>query len=86
MQDCLRSNSTVQEYKPVRLQGPTTTLCSHYCCVFALHMDRGFSPKHFVSLFDPSVADRMVKHLFKFEFGRLDKIRGGQSYTSANNR
>ena len=86
IQDFLRSNSTVKEYNTVRLQGPTTTLCGKYCCLFAFHMYRGFSRKHFVSLFDPSVADGMVKHLFIFVFGRLVKICGGKSCTSANNR
>ena len=88
IQDFMRNNSTVQEYNTVRLQGPTTTLCGQYWCLFALHMDRGDSPKHYIYTFDPAVADDKIRRLFKFEFGPLYRIRlrGGQGCTSANMR
>ena len=45
IQDFLRRNCTVQEYNAIQLQGPTTTLCGQYCCLFVLRMDDGYSPK-----------------------------------------
>ena len=77
IQDFLRRNFTVREYNAIRLQSPTTTLCGHYFCLFALHVDRGYSPKHFVSLFNRDVADDRITRLFKFEFGLLRKMPRG---------
>ena len=46
---------------------------------FPLHVGRGYSPKHFVSLFDSGVADDRITRLLKYEFGPLPKMpRMGQ--------
>jgi hypothetical protein len=85
IQEFLRRNCTVQEYNAIQLQGPSTTLCGHYCCLFALHMDIGETPKRFVSLFNPVNADDMVARRFKFQFGPIRRMpRGGQCCTSLN--
>jgi len=37
----LRRYCTFWVYNTVQLQGLTSTVCGHYCCLFALYMDRG---------------------------------------------
>ena len=44
----LKRNCTVWNYN-TSLQGPTSVVCGHYCCLFALYMDEG---KHSNSLCD----------------------------------
>jgi len=75
----LRRNCTVWDYNTVQLQGLTSTVCGQYCCMFALYMDRGYTPKQFVGLFSTDIADRQIDEIFTSEFGPLrDKPRGGQ--------
>ena len=64
-----------------QLQGPTTTVCGEYCCLFALYMDRGYTPQQFVGLFTAENADRNIHQLFCSEFGS-----GGQCCTSLYKR
>jgi len=83
----LRHNCTVWVYNMVHLQGLTSTVCGHYCCLFALYMDRGYTPKQFVGLFNSNMADRQIKKLFSSEFGWLRKNpRGGQCSQSMNKK
>jgi hypothetical protein len=45
----------------------------------ALHMNKDFAPKQFVSLFNPGTANDRITRLFKYQFGPLRKVpRGGQ--------
>ena len=77
----LRRNCTVWEYNKLQLQGLTSTVCGKYCCLFALYVDRGFTPKQFVALFDVcgGKADSQVTAMFAAEFGSLRKdVCGGQ--------
>ena len=67
----LRRTCSVWEYNTSQLQGCTSTFCGHYCCLFALHMHRGYSPRQFVGLFDPATADSQISPLFALEFGPL---------------
>jgi hypothetical protein len=69
----LRRNCTVWVYNTVQLQGLTSTVCGHYCCIFTLYMDRGYKPKQFVGLFNSDIADRQIKTLFSSEFGSCVK-------------
>jgi len=46
-------------------------VCGHYCCLFALYIDRGYTPKQFVALFNADIADRQVEKIFLTEFGSL---------------
>jgi len=64
----LRRNCTVWVYNTVQLQGLTSTVCGHYCCIFSLYMDRGYTQKQFVGLFNSKMADRQFKKLFSSEF------------------
>ena len=42
-------------------------------------MDRGYSPKHFVGLFDPAIADAQIDSFLASEFGPVParRTRGG---------
>jgi hypothetical protein len=75
----MHRNCSVWTYNTVQLQSLTSTVCGKYCCLFALYMDRGFSPKQFIGLFDPGMADTQITRLFQSEFGSLRKnLCGGQ--------
>jgi len=65
----LRRNCTVLNYNNTQLQGPLSTVCEKYCCLFALYMDRGYTGQQFVGLFTPGSADHQVENLFAKEFG-----------------
>jgi hypothetical protein len=84
IQEFLKRTCVLSEYNKTQLQGLSSTVCGKYCCLFALYTDRGYTPKHFVSLFEPGTADAQITRLFASEFGPLHKIpRGGQCNTSA---
>jgi hypothetical protein len=83
IQSFLRRNCTILYYNKAQLQGPLSTVCGKYCCLFALYMDRGYTPNQFVGLFTPSIADHQVQNLFASEFGSLRSVpRGGQCCVS----
>jgi len=86
--DFIQRNCTVWRYNRTQLQGRTTTICGEYCCLFALYMDRGYSPQQFVGLFAADNADRQIHRLFRSEFGpTLCKHHtGGQCCTSLYKR
>jgi hypothetical protein len=80
IQSFLRRNCTVLNCNNTQLQGPLSTVCGKYCCLFALYMDRGYTGRQFVLLFTLALADRQVECLFALEFGSLRGLsRGGQS-------
>ena len=77
IQSFIRRNRSVWNYNTVQLQGTTSTMCGKYCCLFALYMDRGYTPKRFVGLL--ATADSLVSEMFELEFGPLRNLsRGGQ--------
>ena len=79
IQSFLRRYSSVWDYNTVQLQGPTSTMCGKYCCLFALHMDWGYRPKQFVGLLATATADKLVSDMFESEFVPLrDMSRGVQ--------
>ena len=83
----IHRNSIVRIYNTVQLQGPTSTVCGKYCCLFALYMDRGYTPRRFVGLFTTASADRAVSDMFASEFGPLRRLsRGGQCCGSRSTR
>ena len=45
IQSFIRRNCSVWDYNSVQLQGPTSSVCGKYCCLFALYMDKGYIPK-----------------------------------------
>ena len=79
IRDFLKRTCTVWYHNSTQLQGLMSTVCGHYCCVFALYMDRGFTPQQFVRLFNTESADKQIDEVFTREFGPLrEKPRGGQ--------
>ena len=87
IQDFIRRNSTFWHYNNVQLQGPTTTICGEYCCLFAQYMDRGYTPQQFVGLFSADNADLHIRQLFRSEFGpQKSTHRGGQCCTDLYKR
>ena len=71
----LRRNCTVWDYNVTRLQGLISTVCGHYCCLFDLYTDRGYTPKQFVALFNADIADRQVEEIFLSELDRYAQCR-----------
>lgn len=67
----LRRMCTVWEYNVTLLQRLTSRVCGKYCCLFVLYMDRGYTAKQLVALFDCAIADRQVNSLFASEFEPL---------------
>jgi len=45
--DFIRRHFKVWQYNRTQLQGPMTAVCGEYCCLFALYMDRGYTPQQF---------------------------------------
>jgi hypothetical protein len=87
IQSSLRRKCTVLNYNTVQLQGPMSTVCGKYCCLFALYMDRGYTGKQFVGLFTRSFADQQIERFFAMEFGSTRGIpRGGLCCTSRYKR
>ena len=83
----LHRNNIVQNYKAVHLQGPTNTVCDKYCCLFALYMDRGYTPRQFIGLLPTASTDRVVADMFASAFGPLRGLcRGGQCCGSRSTR
>jgi hypothetical protein len=82
IQTFITKNCSVWEYNKLQLQGLNSTVCGKYYCLFALYMDRGFTPSQFVGLFDARIADRQVTELLESEFGSLcTDVCGGQCCT-----
>jgi hypothetical protein len=71
IREFLRRNCTVWHYNKRRLQGPTSNVCGKYCCLFALYIDRGYTPQQFVVLFDAEKVDQQIERAFASEFGPL---------------
>jgi hypothetical protein len=87
IQSLLRRNCTVWDYNTVQLQGFTSTVCGHYCCLFALYMERSITPKQFFGLFTTDIAGKQITELFASEFGSLKQIScGGQCRTGLYKR
>ena len=49
--DFVQRNSTTWDRNKRQLQSLTSDVCVKYCCLFALYMDRGYTPQQFVALF-----------------------------------
>jgi hypothetical protein len=64
IQASIRRNYTVWDYNSVQLQGPTTTVCGKYCCLFALYMDRGYTPQQFTGSFPSRTATSWFRLFF----------------------
>jgi hypothetical protein len=64
-----------------------STVFGIYCCLFVLYMDRWYTTKQVIGLFDADIADRQREEMFISEFGPLSRDpRGGQCSCSKNKR
>jgi hypothetical protein len=88
IQTFLRGNRIVNKYNKVRLQGLFSDVCGKYCCLFALYMDRGYTTKQFVSLFDAhGHAHSQFSTMFTSEFESVStSVCGGQFCTAIYKR
>jgi hypothetical protein len=75
----LKRTCPVRNCNAVQLQGLTSSVCGQYCCVFALYLDKGYSPKQLISLFDPRTADKQVAQMFASEFWSVRETSSGDS-------
>jgi len=73
--DFVRRNSTTWDRNKRQQQILTSDVCGKYCCLFALYMERGYTPQQFVALFG-TPANRQVEEMFTAEFG-VKMPRGG---------
>ena len=71
----LKRTCPVWNFNAVQLQGLTSAVCGHYCCLFALYLDRGYTPQQFISLFDTKTAEKQVAQMFASEL-RSDRESG----------
>jgi hypothetical protein len=69
IQTFLKRTCIVSEYNATQLQGLTSTVSGKYRCLFALYVDRGYTPKHFINILNPAIADSQINQLFASEFG-----------------
>ena len=80
IQSFIRRNCSVWDYNSVQLQRPASTVCGKYCCLFALYIDRGYTPKQFVGLLATATADKLVSEMFESEFGSIRNMSRGRQY------
>jgi hypothetical protein len=74
----------VWDYNSVKLQGTNKAVCGKYCCLFALFMNKVYSPQQFIVHIGTVDTDKRVSEMCKAEFGPLPKIvrREGQCNVS----
>ena len=68
----LQRHSISWTFNRHRLQGLTTNVCGHYCCIYALHRARGLSMTSFVNMFEPArhtCNDIKAVRMFRAQFG-----------------
>ena len=57
-------NCTTWDYNRRVLQCLMPDVCGKYCCLFALYMDRGYTPQKVISIFDGCIhADQQVEQM-----------------------
>nr|CAD7194727.1 unnamed protein product [Timema douglasi] len=67
-----------------RLQAIASGVCGHYCCLFAVAKDAGWSLRRFTDLFstaDLCKNDRLAVTLFKLGFGRCPRCTSSGAQT-----
>jgi len=68
----LQRHSISWTFNSNRLQGLTSNVCEHYCCLYAHHRARGLSMTSFVNMFIPSrytCSDKKPVRMFRAKFG-----------------
>jgi hypothetical protein len=69
----LQNHSTSWTYNRHRLQGITSRVCGHYCCIYALHRAKGLTMTSFVNMFEPArhtCNDMKAVRMFRRHFGQ----------------
>jgi len=72
----VKRNCTVWVYNTVQLQGLTSTVCGQYCCLFALYMDKGYTPKQFIDFSTLTYLTGILKNYSHWNSKRYKKTRG----------
>jgi len=72
----IRRNCTPWDHTKRQWQSLTSDVCGKYCSLFAIYMERGYTPQQFVALFGAKAADGQVERIFTAEFG-AEVPRGG---------
>jgi hypothetical protein len=70
----LTHNFSLWNRNNVQLHERTSKVCGQYCCLFALYMDRVYTPKQFVDLIDTAKADSQISIMFEQEFWKLRRV------------
>jgi hypothetical protein len=68
----LQRHSSSWTFNRHRLQGLTTNVCGHYCCLYALHRARGLPMTSLVIMFQPArytCNDIRAVRMFRTQFG-----------------
>jgi len=76
IQEFIKSNCMTWDHNMRQLQGLTSNVCGKYCCLFALYMALGYTPKQFMSFFDACNPNLQVERLFGTEIAEK-LLRGG---------
>ena len=67
----LQRHSISWTFNRHRLQGFTSNVCGHFCCLYALHRARGLSMTSFVNMFIPArytCNDKKAVRMFRAQF------------------
>jgi hypothetical protein len=68
----LQRHSISWTFNSHRLQGLTSNVCGHYCCLYALHRVRGQTMMSFINMFKPArytCNDKKDVRMFRAQFG-----------------
>jgi hypothetical protein len=69
----LQRHSISWTFNRHRVQGLTSKVCRHYCCLYALHIAKGLSMTSFVNMFSPAhydCNDIKAVCIFRPQFGK----------------
>ena len=69
----LQNHSVSWTFNHHRLQGLTSNICGHYCCLYELHRVRRLSMTSFASIFSPAryiCNDIRAVRMFRAQFGQ----------------
>jgi len=70
----LQRHSISWTFNRHRLQGLTSNVCGHYCCLYANHRARGLSMTSFVNMFVTArytCNDKRAVRMFRAQFGKF---------------
>jgi len=83
IQAFIKRNCTTWNYKRRQVQGLTTDVCGNYSCLIALYIDRGYTPKQFIPLFEACNAELNVERISNTEFEPKYHVAAGVNAAAA---